>query len=31
VNQLGMSDMLVEIEVEAIMEPERLRVPEKRG
>ena len=30
VNQLGMSDMLVEIEVEAIMEPDRLRVPDKR-
>ena len=31
VNQLGMSDMLVEIEVEAIMEPARLRVPAKQA
>ena len=28
INKLGMSDMLVEIEVEAMMEPERLRIPE---
>lgn len=29
VSRLGMPDMLVEIEVEAIMEPERLRLPKK--
>lgn len=29
ISRLGMRDMLVEIEVEAIMEPERLRLPKK--
>ena len=30
VNRLGMPDMLVEIEVEAVIESHRLRLPEKR-